>query len=208
MPVGIVALVMVLTFLHLPKFGDRGKPRIDWWGAMLVIVTLVPLLLIAEQGREWGWDSPGAIACYAIGALGLIAFVIVERSMGDDAILPLKLFGSRVFSMAAVLSVLVGFGMFARDADHPAVPADREGRDPDGVRLRHAPDGPRPDDRVDRLRPDHLAHRQVPGVPVTGTAFTAIGFTVLTFLTADRPLWFLMLGMFGIGWASGSSCRR
>jgi hypothetical protein len=39
--------------------------------------------------------------------------------------------------------------------------------------------------------------------PITGTAFTAIGFTVLTFLTADRPLWFLMLGMFGIGLGLG-----
>ena len=30
----------------------------------LLVVTLVPLLLVAEQGREWGWDSPDAIACY------------------------------------------------------------------------------------------------------------------------------------------------
>ena len=32
--------------------------------------------------------------------------------MGADAIIPLRLFGSRVFSIATVLSVLVGFGMF------------------------------------------------------------------------------------------------
>ncbi|WP_349814819.1 MFS transporter [Curtobacterium sp. MCJR17_043] len=39
--------------------------------------------------------------------------------------------------------------------------------------------------------------------PVTGTAFTAVGYTVLTFLTADRPLWFLMTGMFLIGLGLG-----
>ncbi|MDK8171026.1 DHA2 family efflux MFS transporter permease subunit [Curtobacterium citreum] len=202
-PVGIVALVMVLTFLHLPKFGDRGKPRIDWWGAMLVIVTLVPLLLIAEQGREWGWDSPGAIACYAIGALGLIAFVIVERSMGDDAILPLKLFGSRVFSMAAVLSVLVGFGMFGAMLTIPLYLQIVKGVTPTESGFAMLP-------MVLGLMIASIASGQIISrtgkyqvFPVTGTAFTAIGFTVLTFLTADRPLWFLMLGMFGIGLGLG-----
>ncbi|MFJ3028345.1 MDR family MFS transporter [Curtobacterium sp. NPDC087080] len=202
-PVGIVALIMVTTFLHLPKFGDRGKPRIDWWGASLVIVTLVPLLLIAEQGREWGWDSPGAIACYAIGALGLLAFVIVERSMGDDAILPLKLFGSRVFSMAAVLSVLVGFGMFGAMLTIPLYLQIVKGVTPTESGFAMLP-------MVLGLMISSIASGQIisrtgryGAFPITGTAFTAIGFTLLTFLTADSPLWFLMLGMFGIGLGLG-----
>ncbi|MCL9666499.1 MFS transporter [Curtobacterium albidum] len=202
-PVGIVALIMVTTFLHLPKFGDRGKPRIDWWGASLVIVTLVPLLLIAEQGREWGWDSPGAIACYAIGALGLVAFVIVERSMGDDAILPLKLFGSRVFSMAAVLSVLVGFGMFGAMLTIPLYLQIVKGVTPTESGFAMLP-------MVLGLMISSIASGQIisrtgryGAFPITGTAFTAIGFTLLTFLTADSPLWFLMLGMFGIGLGLG-----
>ena len=53
-PIGIVALAIVLRFLHLPKH-PPASVRIDWWGATLVIVALVPLLLVAEQGREWGW---------------------------------------------------------------------------------------------------------------------------------------------------------
>ncbi|MEO6114924.1 MAG: MFS transporter, partial [Pseudolysinimonas sp.] len=57
-PIGIAALFMVIVFLHLPKFHREVRPRIDWWGASLVIVALVPLLLIAEQGRTWGWASP------------------------------------------------------------------------------------------------------------------------------------------------------
>ncbi|OII15228.1 MFS transporter permease [Curtobacterium sp. MCBA15_009] len=202
-PIGIIALFMVLTFLHLPKFGDRGKPRIDWWGATLVIVTLVPLLLIAEQGREWGWDSPGAFACYAIGALGLIAFIIVERAMGDDAILPMKLFGSRVFSMAAILSVLVGFGMFGAMLTIPLYLQIVKGVTPTESGFAMLP-------MVLGLMISSIASGQIISrtgryqvFPVTGTAFTAVGFTVLTFLTADRPLWFLMTGMFLIGLGLG-----
>ncbi len=202
-PIGIIALFMVLTFLHLPKFGDRGKPRIDWWGATLVIVTLVPLLLIAEQGREWGWSSPGAFACYGIGAVGLVAFILVERAMGDDAILPLKLFGSRVFSMSAVLSVLVGFGMFGAMLTIPLYLQIVKGVTPTESGFSMLP-------MVLGLMISSIASGQIISrtgnyqvFPITGTAFTAIGFLVLTFLTADSPLWFLMLGMFGIGLGLG-----
>jgi EmrB/QacA subfamily drug resistance transporter len=202
-PIGVIALFMVLTFLHLPKFGERRKPRIDWWGASLVIVTLVPLLLIAEQGREWGWDSPGAFACYATGALGLIAFVIVERAMGDDAILPLKLFGSRVFSMAAVLSVLVGFGMFGAMLTIPLYLQIVKGVTPTESGFAMLP-------MVLGLMISSIASGQIVSrtgkyriFPVTGTAFTAVGYVFLTFLTADRPLWFLMVGMFLIGLGLG-----
>ncbi|MBF4614226.1 MDR family MFS transporter [Curtobacterium sp. VKM Ac-1376] len=202
-PIGVIALFMVLTFLHLPKFGDRGKPRIDWWGATLVIVTLVPLLLIAEQGREWGWDSPAAFACYGIGAAGFIAFILVERAMGDDAILPMKLFGSRVFSMSAILSVLVGFGMFGAMLTIPLYLQIVKGVTPTESGFAMLP-------MVLGLMISSIASGQIISrtgnyqvFPVTGTAFTAIGFTVLTFLTADRPLWFLMTGMFLIGLGLG-----
>lgn len=202
-PIGIIALIMVLTFLHLPKVGERRKPRIDWWGAALVIVTLVPLLLVAEQGRDWGWAAPGSIACYAIGALGLVAFIIVERIMRDDAILPLKLFGSHVFSMAAVLAVLVGFGMFGAMLTIPLYLQIVKGVTPTGSGFAMLP-------MVLGLMIASIASGQIVSrtgkyriFPVTGTAFTAAGFTLLTFLTADRPLWFLMIGMFLIGLGLG-----
>ncbi len=112
-PIGVAALIMVIVFLHLPKVHGTGdKPKVDWWGATAVIVTLVPLLLVAEQGRTWGWGSPAAVASYVIGALGLVALLLVESKMGDAAIIPLKLFRSGTFSMATVIGFLVGFAMF------------------------------------------------------------------------------------------------
>src|SRR6478735_4061202 len=56
-PIGLVALGIVLRFLHIPKH-PRHSVRIDWFGAAFVIMALVPLLLVAEQGRTWGWGSP------------------------------------------------------------------------------------------------------------------------------------------------------
>src|SRR6185312_5296860 len=67
-PIGLAALGMVLRFLHLPKIHGTSV-RIDWWGATAVILALVPLLLIAEEGQQWGWTSAGAILCYIVGGV-------------------------------------------------------------------------------------------------------------------------------------------
>lgn len=88
LPIGAVALFIVVRFLHLPKPAGKRSVRIDWWGASLVVIAAGPLLLIAEQGREWGWGSPIAWVCYIVGALGVIGFIAAERMMGDDALIP------------------------------------------------------------------------------------------------------------------------
>ncbi|MGW8554343.1 MFS transporter [Streptomyces tubercidicus] len=109
-PIGIIALFVVAKVLNIPH--TRRDHRIDWWGALTISVGVVPLLLVAEQGREWGWDSSRSIACYAIGAVGIVAWIFVERWIGDDALIPMRLFRNGTFSKTSVLSVLIGMGMF------------------------------------------------------------------------------------------------
>ncbi|WBO62903.1 MFS transporter [Streptomyces camelliae] len=109
-PVGIVALFVVAKVLNLPH--TRREHRIDWWGALTIAIGVVPLLLVAEQGQSWGWTSAKAYACYGVGVAGLIVWVLVERAMGEEALIPMRLFRSAVFSKMSLLSVLIGMGMF------------------------------------------------------------------------------------------------
>lgn len=201
-PIGAAALLMVLAFLHLPRFGTRSV-RIDWWGATAVIATLVPLLLVAEQGRTWGWGSAGSIACYVIGGLGLIGFLIAETLMKDDAIIPLKLFRSRVFSMATILGVLVGFGMFGALLTLPLYLQVVTGLSATASGFATLP-------MVLGLMIAAITSGQIVSrtgkyriFPITGTAFTSAGFVFMTTLTIDKPLWYLMIGMFLIGLGLG-----
>src|SRR3954453_17117132 len=95
-PIGIVALFVVYRTLHLSH--QRRDARIDWWGAVTLVVTLVPLLTVAEQGRQWGWGTPRALVCFLLGAASLGTFVYVEKQMGDNALIPLRMFRSRAVS--------------------------------------------------------------------------------------------------------------
>jgi EmrB/QacA subfamily drug resistance transporter len=201
-PIGIVALLIVLRFLHLPKH-ERYSVRIDWWGATAVIVALVPLLLVAEEGRTWGWDSPAAIACYVIGAVGILAFVIIEMFMKDDALIPLKLFRSPTFSMATIIGVFVGFGMFGAMLTLPLYLQLVLGSTPTESGLQLLP-------MILGLMISSIASGQIIArtgryrmFPILGTAFLAGGFFYLTFLQYDTGYWFIAGAMLLIGLGLG-----
>lgn len=201
-PVGIVALLMVISFMHLPH-QTHGHPKIDWWGATLVVGTLAPLLLVAEQGREWGWTSVASLSCFAIGAVGLLAFILVERAMGSNAIIPLRLFQSTAFSFTTVLSILVGFGMFGAMLTIPLYLQIVTGLTPTQSGFATLP-------MMAGLMLASIGSGQIVMrtgkyaiFPITGTATTAAGFAILTFITVDKPLWFLMIAMFVIGLGLG-----
>src|SRR3712207_3422818 len=80
-PLGLLAFAAVFRVLHLPH--ERREHRIDWPGALALVTSIVPLLVVAERGRTWGWTSTSALLCYAIGAVGLVLFLSAERAYGD-----------------------------------------------------------------------------------------------------------------------------
>ena len=56
--------------------------RLGAGGAVSLVVAVVPLLIVAEQGRKWGWDSDRALGCYLVGVVGVAAFVLEKRECG------------------------------------------------------------------------------------------------------------------------------
>jgi len=109
-PIALIALVVVARVLNVPH--KRVDHRIDYLGAALLTVGLVPLLIVAEQGREWGWASGTSFALYAVGVLGLVGFVLAERRMGDEALLPLRLFRRQTFALGNTINFVLGLAMF------------------------------------------------------------------------------------------------
>ena len=196
-PIGVVALGIVLKALHLPK--THRRVRIDWWGAATVITATVPLLVVAEQGREWGWLSTASISCYLIGIFSAVAFVMIERAMGDDALIPMKMFKSQTFTMATILGVFVGFGMFGAMMTIPLYLQLVKGATPTESGLLMLP-------MILGLMIASIVSGQVMAktgsykwFPRVGTAFMILGFYLFTRLTWDSPLWFVMIGMFFMG---------
>ena len=202
-PIGIIALGMVLRFLHLPKRSINRSVRIDWWGATTVIIAVAPLLLVAEQGRDWGWASGGAIACYIVGGIGIIAFIISERMMGDDALIPLKLFTSSTFSVATILGVLVGFGMFGAISTVPLYLQLVKGSTPteSGFQLLPMILGLMISSIVSGQLISRTGRYKI--FPIIGTGFMVVGFLIFTTIKADTNYLVLASAMLLVGLGLG-----
>lgn len=128
LPIGAVSLTLVTKVLHLPH--TRRDHKIDYPGAAALITSLVPLLLVAEQGRDWGWLSTRSVACYVIGVVGIVGFLTAEWFYGDDALLPLRLFRGRTFGVSSILNFMVGAGMFGGLAALPLYMQIVKGKSP------------------------------------------------------------------------------
>ena len=109
-PIGLAAFYVVFRNLSIPR--KRTEHRVDYIGAALLSSAVVPFLLLAEKGRDWGWGSPTSLTLLAI-ALGSVAlFIPRESRLGEDAILPLRIFRDPVFSVVSVVATLTGMVMF------------------------------------------------------------------------------------------------
>ncbi len=198
-PIGIFALFVVSRVLHVGH--QRHDHRIDWMGATALVVGMVPLLIVAEQGRTWGWASAGAFLCYVVGALGIASFVGIERRMGDEALLPLRLFRNGVFSVGSAQSFIIGVGMFGGLMSIPLYLQIVKGASPTKAGLLVLP-------LVAGIMSASLISGQVTSrtgrykvFPVIGSALLVVGLVLMSRVGADTPLWQMDLYMviFGAG---------
>lgn len=104
LPVGLVALVVVVLTLKIPPHPERGT-KVDYTGAALLTLGLSSGLLAVVQG------GPSAPALYAVAAVVLAVFVWWERRV-EQPIVPVELFGRRVFTIPNLAGFSVGVGMF------------------------------------------------------------------------------------------------
>lgn len=202
LPIGIVSMFMVLKFLHVPH--TPRPQRIDWWGAVTIIMGTVPILLVAEQGREWGWDSPLAVAMYVTAAVGITAFILIERRMGEAALIPLQIFKNQTFTRTQILGVIVGIGMFGGMIVLPLIIQIAYGANPTEAGLLMLPMvfGMMTATITSGRITSKTGHYKI--FMSTGTATLFAGYVYMfLLLDAATPLWVVSIGMILIGLGLG-----
>jgi EmrB/QacA subfamily drug resistance transporter len=108
LPVGLLALALSVPLLAESR--NLSAQRIDLPGQVLVTGTLVCLVMALIEGSSAGWTSPLILSLFSGAAVLLAAFLLVEARVHEPMV-PLRLFGNRVFWVANVASVVLGFAM-------------------------------------------------------------------------------------------------
>ncbi|MCX4749761.1 MFS transporter [Kitasatospora sp. NBC_01287] len=109
-PLGVVALLVTGLGMKLPR--RRLRARLDYLGGALLTVGVVAVTLVASWGGgQYPWASAPILLLSCLAALALGAFVLSQHRV-PEPILPPHMFRDRNFTVAQVLSFLVGAAMF------------------------------------------------------------------------------------------------
>lgn len=104
----------LVAYAWRDRIVSAEKPSVDYAGAALLTSAIVVLLfgLLDESGSSSRWLMIGA-------SVPLFAVLFWVESRAPDPILPLKLFGGRLFSTAVVHGVFSGWALFGSVAFIP-----------------------------------------------------------------------------------------
>jgi EmrB/QacA subfamily drug resistance transporter len=185
----------VLHDLHKPDV-DRG---LDLLGTTTFVVGLTALVYAISKGGLSSWTEPIVIVSFAVAAVLLPAFVLIERGQRAP-MLDLTIFRDRLFAAGAAAAFLNGLGRFALTFIFVFYYQGAQGDDPIIAGLKLAPmalgmlvASPPAGWWADRHGSRALA--------TAGMAITAVGIAGMTLLQADSGYWLsaIMLLLVGVG---------
>ncbi|MER6343414.1 MFS transporter [Streptomyces sp. NPDC001595] len=88
LPVGGLALWLIVRHLHEPERARAARARVDWAGALAVFACGgVLLTALVQGGVAWPWLSAPSVALFAAG-LALVAVVVLVERRAAEPIIP------------------------------------------------------------------------------------------------------------------------
>jgi len=109
-PVGIAGIVVSRLFITESR-DESKEQRLDLPGLLSSAIGLFGLTYALIEGNNYGWTSGRILASFAVAALGLTAFVLLEHRQRVP-MLDLSLFKNSTFTGANVTMLLVALAMF------------------------------------------------------------------------------------------------
>jgi EmrB/QacA subfamily drug resistance transporter len=200
-PIGIVALAVIAVALRVPE--QRRHARIDVLGTILLSLAAGCFVLATSLGgATYGWGSWQIIGLGVITVVATASLIPVERRAAEP-VLPMSLFSSRVFTVAAAIGFIVGFALFGATTYLPLFLQIVTGASPTRSGLELLP-------LILGLLVTSIGSGQIIArwghyrpFPIAGTAIMVVGFWRLSTMepttsALERSLDMLILGL-GIG---------
>lgn len=116
-PIGLVALILAFLVLpgrqteHAEQERQAGKNRFDVIGLVLSMVGFAALVYGISSAGTKGWGDQEVLTYILIGAVVLVAFIIVELRVSDPVI-DMRLFTNYTFTISNVLLWVVTAVLF------------------------------------------------------------------------------------------------
>jgi EmrB/QacA subfamily drug resistance transporter len=106
-----IAIAVVLVHRYVPESPVKTPSRVDVPGALLMSAGLVAVLVALTEGEHWGWTSAGILGLFALGALLLACWALVELRVPEPMV-DMRMLTRRQVLFTNVTALIAGFAMF------------------------------------------------------------------------------------------------
>jgi EmrB/QacA subfamily drug resistance transporter len=107
----VVGIAVVLVHLFVPGSPVKTPSRLDVPGALLLSGGLVSLLIALSEGERWGWTSAPTLGLFALAALLLVVWVLVELRVAEPMV-EMRMMTNRPVLFANITGLVAGLAMF------------------------------------------------------------------------------------------------
>ena len=116
LPVGILAMFLVLTFVEDPPFLRRTtlqESRIDYIGFGLLAVGIAFLQIVLDKGQEDDWFGSNFITTLSVVSIICLVSLVIWELKVKEPILDVRLFKNVNFATSSVMMFMVGAASFS-----------------------------------------------------------------------------------------------
>jgi EmrB/QacA subfamily drug resistance transporter len=110
-PIGAAVLALAARIVPESRSDAAAKRGYDAEGAITITLGTIALVFTLINANRWGWGSGRTIAGFAIAAVLIAAFVVIEQRHRDPLV-PLRIFSNRSLAASDVTMLLVAAGLF------------------------------------------------------------------------------------------------
>ncbi|MFJ9566604.1 MFS transporter [Streptomyces fuscichromogenes] len=111
-PVGVVALTVLIAARYVPESPKRAVGSVSWLGAGLLSAWLVALLLPLSQAGQWGWGSARVLGLFGT-AVVLFAVWLLTEARSASPLIDLRVMRLPAVRTTNAAALLFGAGMYA-----------------------------------------------------------------------------------------------
>ncbi|WP_426311480.1 MDR family MFS transporter [Cellulosimicrobium sp. E-16] len=204
-PIGVAAFVVAWVALKLPS--HRSGRKIDVAGIFFLVVATSGIVLVTSwesltSSRGYDWSDPWLLGLVAAVVVSVAAFVVVENR-AEEPLLPLHLFKNRTFTIATLIGLVLGMGMFSALAFLPTFlqMSTGAGVTESGFLMLPMMVGVMITAIGSGIAITKTGRYKI--YPVLGLAITAAGMMWLTRITGDMSMWLFGAMIFVMGAGMG-----
>jgi MFS transporter, DHA2 family, multidrug resistance protein len=111
-PVSLVGMFMVSTFVQDPPYLRRGVKKIDWLGIALLAIGLTSMQVVLERGQQENWFESDMIrfgtTVFVLSLLGLIYWEMKT----DEPVVNFRILKDKALSLGSFMGVIFGIALF------------------------------------------------------------------------------------------------